>query len=150
MSPRPPSKCAANSTALAANTGIHSATINGAAAGNYTISMAADNTVTLTNGSGVTQTVTGVVNGRPAVMDRADEGEPVGHLRVQREDFGDLDRRGSRGDRLKRAADLGRGLGLHIERVDVAWRAEVEDHDAGAVVVRLRRSRRLGRVELRQ
>ena len=38
-------------------------------------------------------------------------------------------------DRLERPADFGRGVGLHVEAVELAGRAEVEDHDHAAVVV---------------
>ncbi len=48
-----------NSTALAAGTGIYGATISGAAAGNYTITVAADNEMTLTFGA-TTETVSTV------------------------------------------------------------------------------------------
>lgn len=48
---------AANSTALAAGTGVYGASINGTAADDYTLSMATDGNLTVTNGSGVTQTV---------------------------------------------------------------------------------------------
>ena len=50
-------------------------------------------------------------------------------LGVQRQDLGDLDR-GRRGrDRLERAANLGRRVGLHVQDVELAGCAEVEDHD---------------------
>ena len=38
-------------------------------------------------------------------------------------------------DRLERPADFHRRLGLHIERVELAGRAEIEDHDHAAFVV---------------
>lgn len=56
----------ASSTALAAGTGIFGATINGTAADDYTLSMATDGNLTVTNGSGVTQTVA-VSAGRQSV-----------------------------------------------------------------------------------
>lgn len=55
------------STALGAATGVFSATINGTAAGNYAITQTANGSMTVTDGNGVTQTVTGLVDGRQSV-----------------------------------------------------------------------------------
>ncbi len=57
----------AASTALAAGTGVFSATINGTAADDYDITQTANGSMTVTNGSGVSQTVTGLVAGRQTV-----------------------------------------------------------------------------------
>jgi flagellin len=58
---------AANSTALAAGTGVYSASISGAAAGDYTISdSAVAGEVTLTLGS-TTQTLTGISDGKQSL-----------------------------------------------------------------------------------
>jgi flagellin len=57
---------AANSTALAAGTGVYGATISGTAADTYTIS-SATGTLTLTNGSGVSQTVAVTNDGKQDV-----------------------------------------------------------------------------------
>ncbi len=71
----------------------------------------------------------GVVDGRGGVKATADERKLVGQFGVQRQDFGNLDPRGRGVDRFERPANLGRGLGLHVEQVELARRAEVEDHD---------------------
>ncbi len=61
------SSAAGHSTALAAGTGVFSATINGSAADDYDITQTANGSMTITNGSGVTQTVTGLTAGRQTV-----------------------------------------------------------------------------------
>jgi flagellin len=58
---------AANSTALAAGTGLYNARINGAAAGDYSFTQAADGELTVTLGA-VTQTLTGLVAGKQTVV----------------------------------------------------------------------------------
>jgi flagellin len=58
----------ANSTALAAGTGLYSAALSGTAAGTYSFTQAADGEITIDNGSGTTQTVTGVAAGKGSVV----------------------------------------------------------------------------------
>lgn len=55
------------STALAAGTGVFSATISGTAADTYSITQAADGEMTIADTAGNTQTVTGLVAGRQSV-----------------------------------------------------------------------------------
>ena len=55
------------STALAAGTGLFEATVSGAAAGTYTFTQGADGELTIDNGAGLTQTVTGLTDGRQSV-----------------------------------------------------------------------------------
>ena len=57
---------AANSTALAAGTGVFGATISGTAAGNYTITQTANGSMTLSDGT-TTETMTGLAAGRQDV-----------------------------------------------------------------------------------
>src|SRR5690348_7481192 len=52
-----------------------------------------------------------------------------------REQVANLEVVGLRSHRLERPTDLGRRVGLHIERVELARRAEVKDHDDRALVV---------------
>lgn len=56
-----------SSTALAAGTGVFSATISGTAADTYSITQAADGEMTIADTAGNTQTVTGLVDGRQSV-----------------------------------------------------------------------------------
>lgn len=56
-----------SSTALAAGTGVFGVTISGTAAGTFAITQAADGEMTLDDGNGNTQTVTGLVAGRQTV-----------------------------------------------------------------------------------
>lgn len=57
----------ANSTALAAGTGLFEATVSGTAAGTYSFTQGADGELTIDNGAGVTQTLTGLTAGRQSV-----------------------------------------------------------------------------------
>lgn len=55
------------STALAAGTGLYAASLSGSAAATYSFTQAADGEITVDNGLGVTQTVTGVVAGKQSI-----------------------------------------------------------------------------------
>ena len=66
-----------------------------------------------------------------AVVDRTDERRAVHLLGQARQVFAELHARHRRGDRSKRAADLGRGRGLHVPHVEVTWPAVEEHEDAG-------------------
>ena len=57
----------ANSTALAAGTGLYDARISGTGAGTYTFAQAADGELTIDDGNGNTQTVTGLAAGKQTV-----------------------------------------------------------------------------------
>jgi flagellin len=56
------------STALAAGTGVYAAALSGTAAATYSFTQAADGELTVDNGLGVTQTVTGLVAGKQSVV----------------------------------------------------------------------------------
>jgi flagellin len=56
----------ATSTALATDTGVHDVSLNGTAAGTYTLSASADGELTITSGS-LTETVTGLSDGKQDV-----------------------------------------------------------------------------------
>jgi flagellin len=55
------------STALGAGTGLYAASLSGSAAATYSFTQAADGEITVDNGLGVTQTITGVVAGKQTV-----------------------------------------------------------------------------------
>ncbi len=75
-----------------------------------------------------------VVHGRRRVIAAPHNRELVGEPGVLRQDLAQSER-GRRGrNLLEGAADFGRRLGLHVERVELARRAEIEDHDDGAFV----------------
>ncbi len=76
-----------------------------------------------------------VVNGGGGVIAASHQAELVGDLRVQREELGELNLLGLGGDRFEWPPNFGGGVGLGIEEVDLTRRAQVEDHDAGALVV---------------
>lgn len=57
-----------NSTALAAGTGLYGVKISGTAAGTYTFAQGADGELTIDDGQGNTQTVTGLVAGKQTVV----------------------------------------------------------------------------------
>ncbi len=66
-----------------------------------------------------------------AVVGGADEGAAV-HLPGQaRQQLAHLDAGDGGGDRLELAANLGRGVRLHVPHVEVAGAAVEEDEDAG-------------------
>ena len=84
----------------------------------------------------------GVVHRRGGVIARCARARTCPRcFAVQREDLGDLDAGGVGLDRLERPADFARRVGLHVPGVELAGRAEIEDHDAGALVLRLVRRR---------
>ena len=79
----------------------------------------------------------GAADGR-AALDVARKHLPdlvVSDLRMPRQDFRQLEVAAG-ADRLERPPHLCRRLGLHVERIKLAWRAEIEDHDAGALILR--------------
>jgi flagellin len=59
---------AVNSTALAAGTGLFSVKISGTSAGTFTFAQAADGDLTIDDGAGNTQTVSGLVAGKQTVV----------------------------------------------------------------------------------
>jgi hypothetical protein len=75
------------------------------------------------------------VDGGSVVVTGADEGELVGDGGVFGKDFGDLDFGGFGVDGFEGAADFGGGVGFHVPEVDMAGTAEVEEEDAGAIVL---------------
>ena len=77
----------------------------------------------------------GIVNGRPGMMAASHEGEAIGDGRMLGQQFGNLEGVGRCADRLERAANLRRCLRLHVPEVEMARPAEVENHDAGAVLM---------------
>ena len=79
----------------------------------------------------------GVVDRRRRVIDRADEGELVGDLRVAGKNLGELEIALGR-DGRERPANLAGRVGLHVEEVELAGRAEVEDHDDRLLVAAAR------------
>ena len=56
---------------------------------------------------------------------------------VQRENFGDLNVRIVRADGLERPANFGRRIRLHVPGIDLAGRAQIENHDARTFIVSL-------------
>ena len=66
--------------------------------------------------AGLHHLVPGVVHGGGRVIAAADQRKLVGVLGGMRKDFGDLDARGLGLDRLERPANLGRGVGLHVQQ----------------------------------
>jgi hypothetical protein len=72
----------------------------------------------------------GVVHRGAVVVARAHEGKLVGDFGMLRQEFRDFEGVALRADRLEGAADLGRGVGLHVPEVHVRRPAEVEDRDA--------------------
>jgi hypothetical protein len=85
--------------------------------------------------SGLHDLPTRVVDGGSVVVTGADEGELVGDGGVFGKDFGDLDFGGFGVDGFEGAADFGGGVGFHVPEVDMAGAAEVEEEDAGAVIL---------------
>ena len=67
---------------------------------------------------------------RVLVADRADNCELVGGLGQIRHRFAELDARHGSGNRLELAANLGRRIGLGIERLVMRRPAVEPDHDA--------------------
>ena len=67
------------------------------------------------------------------VVQRPHERELVGDLRLQREEFADLDPLDICADRLPDAADFGRGFGLEVVEVEVTGAAVEPEQDAAGV-----------------
>ena len=65
------------------------------------------------------------------VRHRAHESHLVHDLRQVRQPLADLNAIGAGGNGLVRAADLFRGVGLHVKHVDMAWAAELVEEDDG-------------------
>jgi hypothetical protein len=76
-----------------------------------------------------------VVHGGAVVAARPDERKFVGDFRVLWQQFRDLEGVGLRADWLERPTDLGGRIGLHVPEVELAGPPEVEDHDAGPLLV---------------
>ncbi len=79
----------------------------------------------------------GVVHRRAVVMAGAHQGELVRDFCMQRQDLRDLDVRRFCADGAERAADFRSCVRFHVPEVDMAWPAEVEEEDAGVLVVAL-------------
>src|SRR5262249_60221958 len=69
---------------------------------------------------------------RHRMMHAADERQAVHHLGRVRQVLADAKPRDAGRDRTELAADFGRGLWLHVERVDMARAAVVKNQDARA------------------
>ena len=80
----------------------------------------------------------GPCTGIRCVIDRSRQNLPI-CAGQPRQVLAELDARHGRRDRPELAADLDRGLGLHVPEVDVAGPAEEEDEDAGVCPLRGRR-----------
>src|SRR3954454_13454210 len=53
---------------------------------------------------------------------------------MQREYFGDLNLGRLRGNRFERSTNFRGRIGLHVERIELARCAEIEDHDGRALI----------------
>lgn len=71
----------------------------------------------------------GVVHRGAAMETGSHQRESIGDLGVTREDLRDLYAGRFGGNRFERAADFRRGIGFHIESVELTRRAEIENHD---------------------
>ena len=92
-----------------------------------------------------------IVHRRAAVMHRPHQRKLIGHLRVQRQYFGNIDVRRLGANGFERPAILRRRLRFHVPQIHVAWRAQVENHNARAILVpRPHRAGLLRRQQLRQ
>jgi hypothetical protein len=80
--------------------------------------------------------VAGVVNGRGLVVGRPHERDLVHHRGQAGEDFRHEYARHIRFDRPERAANLGRGVGLHVPAVDLRRCPDEEQHNAVHVAIR--------------
>jgi hypothetical protein len=79
--------------------------------------------------SGLHDLPTGVVDCSPAMKTGSNNGKPIRDFSVKWQDFGDLDPRRIGWDRLKGAAYLCWRIRLHVKRVQLAWGAQVKNHD---------------------
>ena len=78
---------------------------------------------------------TGIVYGSTGMVTGPDQGKLVRDLGMLWQDLGNLDL-GRRGlDRFKRSPHLGRCIGLHVKSIDMTGCTEIENHDAGAIIV---------------
>ena len=80
---------------------------------------------------GLHHLVPGIVHRRRRVIHAAHQRKLVRQLRHVREDFRDLDVRVVGLDGLERPANFARRIRLRVPGIDLARRAEIEDHDAG-------------------
>src|SRR5690349_8126589 len=78
-----------------------------------------------------------------AAIDRAEDGEPVGDARMQRQMLAEPYARQLRGDRIEGAARFDGGIRLGVPRVEVAWSAGQPEEDY-RLAVRLLRGSCLG------
>ena len=85
--------------------------------------------------AGLHHLMAGVMHRRRVVITTADQRELVRDLRVQGEYLGELYVRVVRPDRLERPAYLTRRVRLHIPGVQLARRAQIEDHDYRLLVL---------------
>ena len=76
-----------------------------------------------------------VMHRRGRVVATAHEREFVGVLGVHRKNFRDFEARRVGLDRFERPADFSRGVRLHVKRVQLTGRAQIENHDHRALVV---------------
>ena len=76
-----------------------------------------------------------IVHRRAAVVNRPHERKLVGDLRVPGENLRDVDVGRLGADRLERPANLPGRIRFHVPQIDVTGSPEIEDHDAGTVVV---------------
>src|SRR4051812_24451665 len=77
------------------------------------------------------------------MIDTADQREFVADFRDLRENLAHLEPAALRADRLKRPANLARRMGLHVEGIELARSAEIEDEDASLVARARSRAQRL-------
>ena len=87
----------------------------------------------LEEAAGLHHLMAGIVDRGGGVIDAADDRVFVGVLRHAREIFGNFDARDIGLDGLVGAADLDRGVGLHVEGVELGRAAHEEQHDAVGV-----------------
>ena len=100
--------------------------------------------------AGLHHLMAGVVHRRRRVINTAHERKLVRDLGLQRKNLGDLNVGIVGADRLERPANFARRIGLHVPGVELARRAEIENHDAGFFVAALgHRAHRLHLRELR-
>ena len=101
--------------------------------------------------AGLHHLMASIVDCGSGVITGADEREFVGEFGVERKDFRYLNVGIVGFDRLEGPADFGRRIRLHVESIDLAGCAEIEDQDAGFIVLTGSRSaERLERREFRK
>lgn len=84
--------------------------------------------------TGLEHLMASVMNGSSGVIAASHQRELISDFGVFGEDLGDRDRVGTRFDRFEGAADFGGRVGLGVERIHLAWGAQIENHDRAAVV----------------